>query len=120
MRNARWGSLFQNSTVAWTPNQSSGLGGAGTVDAAAPSCCDVWEVTWNGEPERIAVRPGGVRKESLESHRFGACLVRDMVPVDALCIETTPTSLASEVDWTSANVYVHAIGFIVSPEWAKD
>ena len=47
----------------WTPNQSSGLGGAGEKMSLQHPVVTFGEVTWNGEPERIAVRPGGVRKE---------------------------------------------------------
>ena len=47
----------------WTPNQSSGLGGAGDKMPRHHPVVTFGEVTWNGEPERIAVRPGGVRKE---------------------------------------------------------
>jgi hypothetical protein len=47
----------------WTPNQSSGLGGAGDKIPLHHPVVTFGEITWNGEPERIAVRPGGVRKE---------------------------------------------------------
>ena len=47
----------------WTPNQSSGLPSMGDKAPLHHPVVHFGEVTWNGEPERFAVRPGGVRKE---------------------------------------------------------
>ena len=47
----------------WTPSQSSGLGGTEDKVPLHHPVVKFGEVTWNGESEKTAVRPGGVRKE---------------------------------------------------------
>ena len=47
----------------WTPSQSIGLGGEGDMAPLPHPVVRFGEVTWNGEPDRSAERPGGVRKD---------------------------------------------------------